>query len=111
VSHAPGRPGTPPATPSLGVRLLRLPILVYQWTLSPLLGPCCRYTPSCSHYALEALGRHGVARGLWLALTRLARCHPWGGSGYDPVPPPAAPRPRSQPPGLVPATDGQPSRH
>ena len=85
MSLGSGQPGAAPA-PGVGVRLLRLPILLYQWTLSPLLGPSCRYTPSCSHYALEALTKHGVIRGLWLALKRLARCHPWGGSGYDPVP-------------------------
>ena len=65
---------------------LRLAILAYQWTLSPLLGANCRYDPTCSHYALEALERHGPVTGGWLALRRIARCHPWGGAGYDPVP-------------------------
>lgn len=66
---------------------LRLPILVYRYTVSPLLGQRCRFHPSCSAYALDALATHGAGRGLWLTLRRLARCHPWGGSGYDPVPP------------------------
>lgn len=69
-------------------------IHAYRWTLSPLLGPCCRYTPSCSHYGLEAIGRHGALRGGWLTLRRLLRCHPWGGSGYDPVPPREQPQHR-----------------
>ena len=71
--------------------LLRGLVRLYQLVVSPLLPPSCRYLPSCSDYALEALTRHGVLRGLVLALRRLARCHPWGGSGYDPVPP-CAPR-------------------
>ena len=61
-------------------------VRVYQWTLSPILPASCRYQPSCSHYACEALHRHGVVRGGWLAVLRLGRCHPWGGDGYDPVP-------------------------
>ena len=69
-----------------GVAVLRAAILVYQWTLSPVLGANCRYLPSCSHYAVEALERHGLAAGAWLALKRILRCHPWGGAGYDPVP-------------------------
>ena len=58
----------------------------YQLTLSPLLGPCCRFQPSCSEFALEALARHGALRGTWLAIHRIGRCHPFGGVGYDPVP-------------------------
>lgn len=61
-------------------------IRVYQYCLSPLVGPSCRHLPSCSEYAEDALRRHGLARGGWLALKRLGRCHPWGTSGYDPVP-------------------------
>ncbi len=61
-------------------------IRLYQHALSPLFPPSCRYTPTCSVYAVEAIRRHGVFKGVWLALRRLSRCHPWGGSGYDPVP-------------------------
>jgi putative membrane protein insertion efficiency factor len=61
-------------------------IRIYQWTLSPLLGPACRHQPSCSHYAGEAIERHGVLGGVRLAASRLLRCHPWGTSGWDPVP-------------------------
>jgi putative membrane protein insertion efficiency factor len=67
-------------------RTLRRLIRLYQILVSPALAPRCRYLPTCSDYAIEALARHGVAAGLFLALSRLARCHPWGGSGYDPVP-------------------------
>lgn len=66
--------------------LLTLPILFYQAAISPHLPPSCRYTPTCSQYAVEAIRRHGPLRGLWLAIKRIMRCHPWGGSGYDPVP-------------------------
>lgn len=66
--------------------LLIAPIRLYQWTLSPLLGVNCRYAPSCSEYAAEAIATHGIRRGAWLGLQRILRCHPWGGSGYDPVP-------------------------
>ena len=67
-------------------RLLILPIRFYQGAISPHLPAACRYTPTCSQYAVEALRRHGPVRGLWLATKRICRCHPWGGSGYDPVP-------------------------
>ncbi|MGN0234528.1 MAG: membrane protein insertion efficiency factor YidD [Bacteroidaceae bacterium] len=63
-----------------------LPILFYRHYISPLTPPSCRFTPTCSQYAIEALRRHGVLRGSWLTIRRLLRCHPWGGSGYDPVP-------------------------
>ena len=65
-------------------------VRVYQLFVSPLLLPSCRFLPSCSVYAAEAIERHGAWRGCILALRRLARCHPWGGSGYDPVPAPGA---------------------
>ena len=68
------------------VWLLLLPIRFYQTAISPLLGPSCRYTPTCSEYARQALIKHGPFKGLWLAVKRILRCHPWGGSGYDPVP-------------------------
>lgn len=58
----------------------------YQRCISPLTPPSCRYTPTCSQYAIEALRKYGVIKGLWLTIKRLSRCHPWGGSGYDPVP-------------------------
>jgi len=63
-----------------------VPIRLYQWCISPLLPVACRYQPTCSAYAIEAIERHGLMRGLYLTICRLLRCHPWGGSGYDPVP-------------------------
>jgi len=71
---------------SPAARLLALPVRAYRLLLSPWLGHACRYQPTCSAYALEALERHGALRGGWLAARRIGRCHPWGGSGYDPVP-------------------------
>jgi len=75
----------------LAVAMLSAPIMVYRYLLSPIMPPRCRFHPSCSAYALEALAEHGPLKGSWLALRRLARCHPieWlgGRSGYDPVPP------------------------
>ena len=67
-------------------KIFILPIRFYQLCISPLFPPCCRFTPTCSQYALQAIMRHGVIKGSWLALRRILRCHPWGGSGYDPVP-------------------------
>ena len=66
--------------------VIRLMIRLYQLLVSPLLGPRCRFYPSCSQYALDALDEYGVWRGSWLALKRLARCHPLHPGGYDPVP-------------------------
>ncbi|HEY4875726.1 MAG TPA: membrane protein insertion efficiency factor YidD [Puia sp.] len=72
------------------LRILSFPfvllIKLYQITLSPLLGPKCRFTPSCSQYAIEALKKYGIFKGSWLAIKRISKCHPWGGHGYDPVP-------------------------
>ena len=62
------------------------PIKIYQWTISPLLGQTCRFEPSCSHYAVEAVEEWGIFKGTWLGLRRIFRCHPWGGHGFDPVP-------------------------
>ncbi len=66
--------------------LLIAPIRVYQYLISPLLGRHCRFTPTCSAYAVQAIETHGPVAGLWLALKRLARCQPWCRGGYDPVP-------------------------
>lgn len=70
--------------------ILSLPFIglikLYQWILSPLLGPKCRFTPTCSQYAVQALKKYGPFKGMWLAVKRILRCHPWGGHGYDPVP-------------------------
>jgi putative membrane protein insertion efficiency factor len=68
-------------------RIVILLIRAYQYLVSPMLGPHCRFHPSCSHYAVEAIQRHGLARGGLLALRRLSRCHPWNPGGVDPVPP------------------------
>lgn len=67
-------------------RIGLLLIKAYRLLLSPWVGWHCRFDPTCSHYAEEAIRRHGACRGGWLTLKRIARCHPWGGSGYDPVP-------------------------
>lgn len=66
--------------------LLILPVRFYQLSISPMLPPSCRFTPTCSSYAIEALRKHGPIKGLWLTVKRISRCHPWGDSGYDPVP-------------------------
>jgi putative membrane protein insertion efficiency factor len=72
---------------SLPARVLLAPIRFYQRFISPALPPSCRYSPTCSSYALEAIQVHGAARGSWLAVRRISRCHPWHAGGYDPVPP------------------------
>ena len=72
------------------LHILSLPFIflikIYQWVISPMIGPKCRYTPTCSHYTLEAIKKYGPLKGIWLGMKRISRCHPWGGSGYDPVP-------------------------
>ncbi len=75
---------------SLPRRTLMLLIRGYQLTFSSVMAANCRYHPTCSAYALEAVERHGALVGAWLAAKRIARCHPWGGMGYDPVPAPLA---------------------
>lgn len=68
------------------VFILIIPVRIYQWVISPMIGPSCRYTPTCSVYSVEALKKHGPFKGFWLATKRILSCNPWGGSGYDPVP-------------------------
>ncbi|MDP4129627.1 MAG: membrane protein insertion efficiency factor YidD [Bacteroidota bacterium] len=71
------------------LQILSLPFIglirLYQWVVSPWLGPKCRFTPSCSQYAIDAFRKYGLFKGGWMAIRRIARCHPWGGSGHDPV--------------------------
>ena len=78
-------------SPRRGISLAAWPLILlvrlYQLTLRPVMGAQCRYLPTCSDYALEALTVHGAMRGSWLTVRRLLRCQPWGGQGYDPVPP------------------------
>lgn len=66
--------------------LFLLPVYFYKACISPMLPPACRYVPTCSEYAVQAIKKYGPLKGGWLALKRIGRCHPWGGSGYDPVP-------------------------
>ncbi len=82
-------PDPRPDTPGLFTRLLLIaPIRFYRFFLSPWIGQQCRYTPTCSAYAIEAIERHGPWVGLWLAVRRIGRCHPWAPGGLDPVPEP-----------------------
>ena len=71
------------------LKILSLPLIFlikcYQWIISPWLGPKCRFTPTCSQYAIEAFRKYGLFKGGWMAIRRISRCHPWGGSGNDPV--------------------------
>jgi len=67
-------------------KLFILPIRLYQVSISPLLGKSCRFEPTCSHYAIQAIEEWGVIKGSWLGTKRIFRCHPWGGHGYDPIP-------------------------
>ena len=71
---------------SLLQKIFIFPIRVYQKLISPLLGPTCRYEPSCSHYMIQAIQEWGMIKGIYLGIKRIGRCHPWAGSGYDPVP-------------------------
>ena len=80
-------PSVPRKGPTVLTRALMAAVTGYRRFISPLLPPRCRFEPSCSAYALEALRVHGAARGLWLAVARIARCHPFNPGGYDPVPP------------------------
>ena len=66
-------------------QLLIALVRVYQWTLSPLVGRQCRFQPTCSQYAIDAINKYGPWRGSWRAVKRISRCHPWGGRGYDPA--------------------------
>jgi len=66
--------------------IVLLPIRLYQWIISPLFPPTCRHTPTCSNYAVEAVKEWGAFKGLWLGTKRFSKCHPWGTTGYDPVP-------------------------
>ena len=72
--------------PCLAARILRGLVRVYQYGVSPAFSPCCRHLPTCSAYAVEAITAHGALRGGIMSLKRLLRCHPWGTSGFDPVP-------------------------
>jgi len=81
-----------PVLRRLSLALLLAPIRIYRWCISPMFPPACRFMPTCSEYAVDALTLHGLVRGSWLAARRLLRCHPvkllGGSSGFDPVPPP-----------------------
>ena len=67
-------------------KIFILPIRFYQYAISPLLGPSCRFKPTCSHYMVEAIEEWGIFKGIWLGLKRISKCHPWGPHGHDPVP-------------------------
>jgi hypothetical protein len=84
-------------------------VRAYQVLLAPLVGGACRFHPSCSHYMVEAVTRHGALRGGWLGLRRVARCHPFGGQGFDPVPDDSRGRPRDTRPAAPAEDDSSPS--
>ncbi|UKH19468.1 membrane protein insertion efficiency factor YidD [Actinobacillus pleuropneumoniae] len=86
-SHPSGEKAGVTVKPSIGARLLLLPIYFYRYCISPLIGPRCRFYPTCSTYAVEAIKTHGAIKGGWLAAKRIARCHPWNEGSEDPVPP------------------------
>ncbi len=67
-------------------KIFILPIRFYQYAISPLLGPSCRFKPTCSHYMVEAIEEWGIFKGTWLGIKRITKCHPWGPHGHDPVP-------------------------
>ena len=78
-------PGLKKKDTGYGVRVCLLLVKGYQYLISPLFPPCCRYIPTCSEYAVEAVTRYGAIRGMWLAICRILRCHPFVRGGYDPV--------------------------
>lgn len=84
--ETPTAPNRPKPPRSLAQQAAIGAVRVYQYTLSPMIGPCCRYAPTCSHYTCEAIEKHGLLGGIALGAARILRCNPWGGSGYDPVP-------------------------
>ena len=84
--HSQSEPLNPPPPPGLAARFLVGAIRVYQAVGSPIFGKHCRFHPTCSHYGVEAIQRHGALRGSWLTMRRLAKCHPFGSGGWDPVP-------------------------
>lgn len=73
-------------TKSIFIKITLLPIYFYQRCISPMFPATCRFTPTCSQYAVEAIKKYGPLKGVWLSVKRIARCNPWGGSGYDPIP-------------------------
>ncbi|WP_433351444.1 membrane protein insertion efficiency factor YidD [Microtetraspora malaysiensis] len=85
---SPGRAIASDTRPTPAARVLLVPIKFYRAFISPVLGPRCRFEPSCSAYGMEAIAVHGAVRGSWLTIRRIGRCHPFHPGGYDPVPPP-----------------------
>ncbi|MCZ6898925.1 MAG: membrane protein insertion efficiency factor YidD [Bacteroidetes bacterium] len=67
-------------------KIFIIPIQLYQWIISPLIPSSCRFTPTCSSYAKQAILKYGILKGFWLGFKRISKCHPWGSSGYDPIP-------------------------